>query len=49
MTENAVQTHEDIEEIPVGVEIPNSEGSLIPDEGEPETEDYSDVEIEETI
>lgn len=29
MTEGAVQTHEDIEEIPEGVEIPDSSGSLI--------------------
>lgn len=41
------QTHEDIEEIPEGIALPDSSGSLVPDEGEPEDVDYSDVEIEE--
>ena len=45
----AVQTHEDIPEIPEGVEIPDSSGSDAPDAGEPEPVDYSDVEIEEGI
>lgn len=44
-----VQTHEDIEEIPKGVEVSNSVGSEEPDAGEIEPEDYSDVEIEEGI
>lgn len=44
-----VQTHEDIPEIPEGVEVSNSLGADAPDEGEPEPEDYSDVEIEEGI
>ena len=47
--EDLVQTHEDIEEIPEGVEVSNSFGSDEPDAGEPEPVDYSDVEIEEGI
>ena len=43
------QTHEDIPEIPEGVTLPDSSGSLEPDAGEPEPVDYSDVEIEEGI
>ena len=37
------QTHDDIPEIPEGVEIPDSSGSLIPDVDEPEHIDYADV------
>lgn len=40
-----VQTHEDIEEIPEGVEVSNSLGSEAPDEGDIEPEDYSDVDL----
>lgn len=48
--EDLVQTHEDIEEIPEGVEIPNSLGSDAPDEGDDfEVEDYSDVELPDDI
>lgn len=43
------QTHDDIPEIPEGVTLPDSSGSLEPDAGEPEPVDYSDVEIEEGI
>ena len=46
MITDGVQTHEDIPEIPEGVAIPDSSGSLIPDDGEPEPVDYSDVELE---
>lgn len=46
-TPKLVQTHEDIEEIPEGVEVSNSVGSEIEDAEEPEVEDYSDVDIEE--
>lgn len=38
-----MQTHEDIPEIPEGVEVPDSSGSLIPDVEDPEPVDYSDV------
>ena len=37
------QTHDDIPEIPEGVEVPDSSGSLIPDVEEPEHIDYSGV------
>lgn len=37
------QTHADIPEIPEGVKVPDSSGSLIPDVEEPEPIDYSDV------
>ena len=37
------QTHDDIPEIPEGVAIPDSSGSLIPDVEEPEPIDYSDA------
>lgn len=40
---DGVQTHDDIPEIPDGVQLPDSSGSLIPDVEEPELEDYSDV------
>ena len=40
------QTHEDIEEIPEGVSIPDSSGSLEPDVEEPEPVDYSGVDDE---
>ena len=46
---DGTQTHENIPEIPEGIEIPDSSGSLIPDAEEPEPMDYSDVEIEEGI
>lgn len=41
--DKGVQTHEDIPEIPEGVEIPDSEGSLIPDVEEPEPIEYPEV------
>lgn len=45
-----VQTHEDIEEIPEGVEVSSSLGSDAPDEGDDfEVEDYSDVELPDDI
>lgn len=40
---DGVQTHTDIPEIPEGVQLPDSSGSLIPDVEEPEPVDYSDV------
>lgn len=43
--EDLVQTHEDIPEIPEGVEVSNSVGSEEPDAGEIEPEDYSDVDL----
>ena len=44
--EDLVQTHEDIPEIPEGVEVSNSVGSEEPDEGDDfEPEDYSDVDL----
>ena len=45
--EDLVQTHEDISEIPEGVEVSNSVGSEEPDAEQPEDVDYSDVEIDE--
>lgn len=46
--EDLVQTHEDIEEIPEGVEVSNSLGSDAPDEGDDfEVEDYSDVDLDD--
>lgn len=42
-----VQTHDDIPEIPEGVEVSNSYGSDEPDVEEPELEDYSDVKLKE--
>ena len=38
-----MQTHDDIPEIPEGVGLPDSSGSLTPDVEAPEPEDYSDV------
>ena len=40
------QTHQDIPEIPEGVAIPDSSGSLIPDAEEPGEVDYSEIETE---
>lgn len=40
------QTHEDIPEIPEGVALPDSTGSLVPDAEEPEEVDYSEIETE---
>lgn len=37
------QTHDDIPEIPEGVQLPDSSGSLTPDVEAPEPEDYSDI------
>ena len=45
MNTDGVQTHEDIEEIPEGVEVSNSKGSEAPDVEEPTEEDYSDVDL----
>lgn len=42
-----VQTHDDITEIPEGVELPNSELSHIEDEEPTEDVDYSDVDLSE--
>lgn len=45
-----VQTHEDIPEIPEGIEVSNSAGSEEPDEGDDfELDDYSDVDVDITI
>lgn len=41
---DGVQTHEDIPEIPEGVQIPDSSGSLIPDAEKPEPVNYEEVE-----
>lgn len=46
MVDDGQQTHADIPEIPEGVALPDSSGSLIPDAGETEPEDYSDVQID---
>lgn len=40
---DGTQTHEDVPEIPEGVELPDSSGSLTPDVEEPEPVDYSDA------
>lgn len=40
---DGVQTHDDIPEIPEGIEIPYSTGSLIPDEEEPEPINYEET------
>lgn len=40
---DGVQTHEDIPEIPEGVEVPDSSGSLIPDVEEPVEIDYEEA------
>jgi hypothetical protein len=40
---DGAQTHADIPEIPDGVVLPDSSGSLAPDVEDPEPEDYSDV------
>ena len=37
------QTHDDIPEIPEGVEVPDSSASLIPDLEEPEHIDYANA------
>lgn len=38
------QTHADIPEIPDGIELPDSTGSLVPDAGDDfELDDYADV------
>lgn len=42
-----VQTHDDIPEIPEGIEIPNSELSHGEDEEPTEDVDYSDIDISE--
>lgn len=42
--DEGVQTHEDVPEIPEGVAIPDSSGSLTENVEEPEEVDYSDVE-----
>lgn len=42
---DGTQTRDDVPEIPEGVELPDSSGSLIPDEEPPEPVDYSDVGI----
>lgn len=47
--EDLVQTHEDIPEIPEGVEVSNSLGSEEPDVAEPEPEDYSDVDLPDDV
>ena len=39
---DGVQTHEDIPEIPAGVAIPDSTGSLIPDVETPEPVAYEE-------
>ena len=39
---DGVQTHEDIPEIPEGVKVPDSTGSLIPDVEAPEPVDYEE-------
>lgn len=41
---NGIQTHEDIPEIPEGVELPDSSGSHEPDAEEPVEIDYTDDE-----
>lgn len=42
-----VQTHDDIPEIPEGVVLPDSSGSLVDDAGDVEdVPDYSDVDVE---
>ena len=40
---DGVQTHEDIPEIPEGVKVPDSTGSLIPDVEEPVEVVYEEV------
>lgn len=40
---DGVQTHEDIPEIPVGVEVSDSTGSETPDVEAPEPIDYEEV------
>lgn len=40
---DGTQTNEDVPEIPEGVELPDSSGSLTPDVEEPEPVDYSDI------
>ncbi len=40
-----IQTHEDVEEIPTGVEIPDSSGSMTDDVETPEEADYTDVDL----
>ena len=40
---DGTQTHDDVPEIPEGVELPDSSGSLTPDVEEPEPVDYSDA------
>lgn len=40
---DGVQTHHDIPEIPEGVELPDSSGSLEPDVEEPAPVDYDGV------
>lgn len=41
--ERQTQNHGDFPEIPRGIELPDSSGSLTPDVEEPEPEDYSDA------
>ena len=40
---DGTQTRDDVPEIPDGVELPDSSGSLTPDVEEPEPIDYSDA------
>ena len=40
---DGIQTHDDIPEIPEGIELPDSTGSLIPDVEEPDPIDYPEV------
>lgn len=42
MTDDGQQTHDDIEEIPEGVALPDSSGSLIPDVEAPVEITYSE-------
>ena len=39
------QTHDDIPEIPEGVTLPDSSGSLIPDVEEPEQIEYEEEQV----
>ena len=45
MAADGQQTHDDIPEIPAGVVLPDSTGSLVEDVEEPEYVDYSDVDL----
>lgn len=47
MADDGQQTHDDIEEIPEGVKLPDSSGSETPDVETPEPVDYSDVDTDE--